>query len=64
MADNENNRSLTHTGNKNFPRVDVSAGTEMPPGLTSMKPMKTVPTTHAALGANRIGTNETSRGNR
>jgi hypothetical protein len=41
---NENNRSLTPTGNKAFPTVDVSAGTEMPPGITSMKPLRSTPT--------------------
>jgi hypothetical protein len=29
VAENENNRSLSPTGNKAFPTVDVSAGTEM-----------------------------------
>lgn len=33
MTENENNRSFTPTGNKSFPTVDVSGGTEMPPGV-------------------------------
>jgi hypothetical protein len=53
MADNENNRSLTPTGNKSFPTVcvgpgagaKVGGGAEMPAGLTSMTSMKkAVPT--------------------
>jgi hypothetical protein len=50
--DNENNRSLMPAGNKAFPTVDVSAGTEMPNGILSMKPLKAVPTTHQQMGPN------------
>jgi hypothetical protein len=54
MAANENNKNLMPL-NKHFERVDVSAGTEMPPGLTSMTPLRSTPTTHSALGPNRDG---------
>jgi hypothetical protein len=43
---NENNRNLQAAGFKAFPTVDArgAAGAEPPPGLTSMVPMKKVPT--------------------
>ena len=42
---NENNRSLTPTGFKAFPTVSNPTGLgPMPNGLTSMSPMKPVPT--------------------
>jgi len=50
--DNENNRSLTPTGNKAFPTVDVSAGTAMPDGILSMKPLEKVPTAVRQMGPN------------
>jgi hypothetical protein len=63
MAD-ENNRSLFHRGYKDpaAGRIDVSAGTQMPPGITSMKPLQTTPTTHKSLGANRIGAGKSNGG--
>ena len=35
----QNNRSLTPTGNKVAPHVDLSRGTEMPNGILGAKPL-------------------------
>jgi hypothetical protein len=42
VSERRENASLTPTGNKVYPTVDVSAaaGPPMPPGLTSMKPLR------------------------
>jgi hypothetical protein len=54
MAENENNKNLSPL-NKQFERVDVSAGTAMPPGILGAVPIKSIPSTHTALGPNAVG---------